>query len=81
MKKELAYLKRFEYEYFTVNLGEAPLMMASGSSINAGQSDAQQIFGIAYRLYACGIFNEKGDSPNPEIIIPLESIIIMPQII
>jgi len=82
LEKEKAYLKRFEYEYFAVNLGEAPIIMASGSSINAGQSDSQTL-GVAYRLYACGILYGNSSSgenhnDNPEIIIPLESIIIMP---
>ena len=78
--KEKAYLKRFEYEYFSVNIGEAPIMV-SGSSINVGQSDNQTL-GVAYRLYACGILYgndpDKNHNDNPEIIIPLESIIIMP---
>ena len=79
---ELAYLKRFEYEYFTVNVGEAPLMV-SGSSINVGQKDTQKL-GTAYKLYACGIFYGRSilgtadHNSNPQIIIPLESIIIMP---
>ena len=80
LTKEEAYLKRFEYEYFSVNLGEAPIML-SGSSINVGQSDSQTL-GIAYRLYACGILygsdSDKNHNDKPEIIIPLESIIIMP---
>ena len=79
---ELAYLKRFEYEYFTVNIGEAPLMV-SGSSINVGQKDSMQL-GTAYKLYACGIFYGRSilgtanHNSSPQIIIPLESIIIMP---
>jgi len=79
---ELAYLKRFEYEYFTVNVGEAPLMV-SGSSINVGQKDSMQL-GTAYKLYACGIFygrsilGTSNHNSSPQIIIPLESIIIMP---
>mgnify|MGYP001171853925 CR=1 FL=1 len=79
---ELAYLKRFEYEYFIVNVGEAPLMV-SGSSINVGQKDTMQL-GTAYKLYACGIFYGRSilaaadHNSDPEIIIPLESIIIMP---
>ena len=82
LKDELAYLKRFEYEYFTVNVGDAPLMV-SGSSINVGQKDAQQL-GTAYKLYACGIFYgnsllaTSNHNSEPQIIIPLESIIIMP---
>ena len=81
LKDELAYLKRFEYEYFTVNVGDAPLMV-SGSSINVGQKDAQQL-GTAYKLYACGIFYgnsllaTSNHNSDPQIIIPLESIIIM----
>ena len=82
LKDELAYLKRFEYEYFTVNVGDAPLMV-SGSSINVGQKDTQQL-GTAYKLYACGIFYgnsllaTSNHNSEPQIIIPLESIVIMP---
>jgi len=79
---ELEYLKRFEYEYFTVNVGQAPIMV-SGSSISLGQGDVEK-YGTAYKLYACGIFYGRTSSDtenhdgNPQIIIPLESIIIMP---
>jgi len=79
---ELAYLKRFEYEYFIVNVGIAPIMVL-GSSISLGQADVTQ-YGTAYKLYACGIFygRPSNDTENhngsPQIIIPLESIIVMP---
>ena len=86
-KKEVKYLKRFEYEFFVINVGSAAYK-GSGSSIakTASSSDSQ---GTAYKIYACGIFYGKsGDDEddedaephngNIEILIPLETIIVMP---
>jgi len=76
-----AYLKRYEYEYFMVNVGTAPYK-GTGSSIKKTSSDTGSS-GTAYKLYACGIFYGQGageDNHNGvvQIIIPLESLIVMP---
>ena len=81
IEKEEAYLKRYEYEYFMVNVGTAPYK-GTGSSIKKTSSDTGSS-GTAYKLYACGIFYGKGagganHNGVVQIIIPLESLIVMP---
>tara|TARA_B100001123_G_C15281936_1_gene1014312 strand:- start:536 stop:1378 length:843 start_codon:yes stop_codon:yes gene_type:complete len=76
IKKERDFLKRFRYEYFSINIGTATYY-GSGSSIKKKSSDAQSQ-GTAYKIYACGIMTESTDSNVAEIIIPLESLIVMP---
>ena len=69
--REKTYLERFEYEYFVTKLGPAPFR-GFGMSIKKGSSDIGRD-GIAYRIYGCGTYTK-----NPEIIIPLESTIVLP---
>ena len=69
---EKAYLDRFEYEYFITKLGPAPFR-GFGSSIKKGSGDDFGLDGIAYRIYGCGTYTK-----SPEIIIPLESTIVLP---
>ena len=69
--KEKEYLDRFQYEYFVTKLGPAPFR-GFGMSIKKGSSDIGRD-GIAYRIYGCGTYTK-----NPEIIIPLESTIVLP---
>jgi len=80
LKEELTFLKRFRYEYFTVNIGTAPYL-GTGSSIKKGSTNSQSL-GTAYKIYACGIMVAKGtnveDKGNAEVIIALESVIVMP---
>ena len=79
IEKEKTFLKRFRYEYFSVNIGTAPYL-GSGSSIKKTATNVQSL-GTAYKIYACGIMVEKGtalDTINSEIIIPLETVIVMP---
>ena len=82
IEKEEKYLKRYKYEYFMVNVGTAPYK-GTGSSIKKTSSDTVSS-DTAYKLYACGTFYGK---PGPldtnhngvaQIIIPLESLIVMP---
>ena len=63
-------MKRYTYEYFMVNVGNAAYQEA-GSSMSKGSVDAETT-GTAYKVYACGIYN------RDDIIIPLESIIVLP---
>ena len=77
--EELAFLKRFRYEYFSVNIGTAPYL-GTGSSIKKTATSAQSL-GTAYKIYACGIMVEKDtplDTIDAKIIIPLETVIVMP---
>ena len=71
VNKEKAYLDKFEYEYFITKLGPAPFR-GFGTSIKKGSSELG-LDGIAYRIYGCGTYTK-----SPEIIIPLESTIVLP---
>jgi len=75
IKKEENFLKRFYYEYFSMNIGTAAYI-GTGSSIKKTASDSQSL-GTAYKIYGCGIFMNRDMTKN-EIIIPLETVIVMP---
>ena len=68
--REKTILRKYTYEYFMVNIGKAPIL-ESGSSIASTSVDIVNE-GTAYRVYACGIFNED------DVIIPLESVMVLP---
>ena len=76
IQKEKDFLKRFRYEFFSINIGTATYY-GSGASIKKKSSDSQSQ-GTAYKIYACGIMTESKTSDVAEIIIPLESLIVMP---
>ena len=65
-------LNKFRYEFFSVNSGTAAYK-AAGISLKK-TSGANQRLGTAYRVYGCGMM---GDAQNPEILIPLETIVIL----
>ena len=69
--REKAYLERFEYEYFVSKLGPAPFR-GFGMSIKKGSGDTG-LDGIAYRIYGCGTYTD-----SPEIVVPLESTVVLP---
>ncbi len=79
--KEKKHLKRFRYEFFSVNIGSAPYL-GTGSSIKKAATNSQSL-GTAYKIYACGFYVAKGTGDYKydgfeEIIIPLETVIVMP---
>ena len=76
IQKEKDFLERFRYEFFSINVGTATYY-GSGASIKKKSSDSQSQ-GTAYKIYACGIMTESKSSNVAEIIIPLESLIVMP---
>ena len=65
-------LNKFRYEFFSVNSGTAAYK-AAGISLKK-TSGANQRLGTAYRVYGCGMM---GDVQNPEILIPLETRVIL----
>jgi len=86
-KKEVQYLKRFEYEFFVINVGAAAYQGSGASVAKTTSGSGSQ--GTAYKIYACGIFYGKSEDDaddadakphngNIEILIPLETIIVMP---
>ena len=65
-------LRKFKYEFFSVNSGSATY---KGAGISLKKtSGATQRQGTAYRIYGCGMM---GDVDNPEILIPLETIVVL----
>jgi hypothetical protein len=65
-------LGKFRYEFFSINSGTSSYK-AAGISLKK-TSGASQRLGTAYRIYGCGMM---GDVENPEILIPLETIIVL----
>ncbi len=70
LAREKKILEKYTYEYFMVNIGKAEIL-ESGSSIASTSVDIVNE-GTAFRIYACGIFNED------DVIIPLESVMVLP---
>jgi hypothetical protein len=78
-ENEKDFLERYRYEFFSVNVGSAEYL-GTGSSIRKGSTDIQTM-GTAYKIYACGILVEVGaneENPTPQLLIPLESLIVLP---
>ena len=72
IRAEQEKLQRFRYEFFSVNSGTSSYK-ASGVSLKKTSGSAQRM-GTAYRIYACGMM---GNANNPEILVPLETIVIL----
>ena len=72
VEDERRKLRKFKYEFFSVNSGSS-MYKASGTSLKKTSGTAQRQ-GTAYKIYACGMM---GSVSNPEILIPLETIVIL----
>jgi len=77
--KEIDHMKRYRWEFFAINVGRSTFKGA-GTSLKKTSTNAQQQ-GNAYKLYGCGFLMPKGaaltDTDDPEILIPLESLVIL----
>ena len=79
--EEIEYLSRFRYEFFSINAGTSKFKGA-GTSLKKTATNAQRQ-GTAYRIYGCGYLMprgmDEGDflTTDPEILIPLESLVIL----
>lgn len=65
-------LSQFFYEFFSVNSGTQTYKL-SGTSIKK-TSTMMQRQGSLFKIYGCGMM---GDPTDPEILIPLETIIVL----
>ena len=85
LEKEEERMKRFRYEYFIVNIGSAAFRGFGGSVKKTTTSATTS--GTLYKIYGCGYMMPKDTSSetlamedfiklDPEILIPLESIVI-----
>ena len=72
IEKEREKLARYTYEFFSVNSGSS-IYKGSGMSLNKTSANTQRQ-GTAYKIYGCGMM---GDPNNPEIIVPLETLIVL----
>ena len=70
--KEEEFIKKFRYEFFSVNSGTS-VYKGSGMSLKKTSGTSQKK-GTAYKIYGCGMM---GNANNPEILVPLETIVIL----
>jgi hypothetical protein len=79
LDKEIEHMKRYRWEFFVINVGRSTFKGA-GTSLKKTSTNAQQQ-GNAYKLYGCGYLMPKGteltDIDDPEILIPLETLVIL----
>ncbi len=77
--KEIEYLKRFRYEFFSINVGSSTFKGA-GASLKKTSTNAQRQ-GTSYRIYGCGYLMPSGadldENEDPEILIPLETLVVL----
>ena len=65
-------LRKYHYEFFSVNSGTSLYKGAGGSLKKTSETTQRQ--GTAYRIFGCGMM---GNVNNPEILIPLEKIVVL----
>ena len=77
--KEKEYLKRFRYEFFSINVGSSTFKGA-GASLKKTSTNVQRQ-GTSYRIYGCGYLmpngTDLGEYNDPEILIPLETLVVL----
>ena len=72
IEKEKERLKKFKYEFFSLNAGTS---MYKGSGVSLKKtSGTTQRQGTAYRIYGCGML---GNVNKPQILIPLETLVVL----
>ena len=71
-EKEEEFIQKFRYEFFSVNSGSS-VFKGSGMSLKKTSTTSQKK-GTAYKIYGCGMM---GNANNPQILVPLEKIIIL----
>ena len=72
IQKERQRLQLFRYEFFSVNSGSS-VFKGSGMSLKKTSTTSQKK-GTACKIYGCGMM---GNANNPQILVPLEKIIIL----
>ena len=69
---EQTKLRQYRYEFFSVNSGTSVYKGSGGSLKKTSETTQRQ--GTAYRIFGCGMM---GNVNNPQILIPLEKIIVL----
>ena len=79
LENEETHMQRFRYEYFSVNIGSATYRGA-GSSLKKTTTNVQTS-GSAYKIYGCGYMMprdaDSDEFDDPDILIPLESVVVL----
>ena len=76
LKQEEEYLKRFKYTFFIQHIGYSPYRGIGTSVATTTAVDTAQM-GSAYKIYGCGLLYDRKVT-QIEIIVPLESVVVMP---
>ena len=71
-EKEEEFISKFRYEFFSVNSGTS-VYKGAGMSLKKTSGTSQKK-GTAFKIYGCGMM---GNANNPEILVPLETIVIL----
>ncbi len=72
IQREREKLRRYTYEFFSVNSGNS-IYKGAGMSLNKTSANTQRQ-GTAYKIYGCGMM---GNAINPVILVPLETLVIL----
>lgn len=76
LEQEEEYLKRFKYTFFIQHIGYSPYRGLGTSVQTSTAADTAQM-GSAYKIYGCGLLYDRKVT-QIEIIVPLESVVVMP---
>ena len=72
-------MQRYRWEFFVINSGSSNFKGA-GTSLKKTSTNVQRQ-GTVFKIYGCGYLMPRGtdldDIDDPEILIPLESVIIL----
>ena len=72
-------MQRYRWEFFVINAGSANFRGA-GTSLKKTSTNVQRQ-GTVFKIYGCGYLMPSGtaldDIDDPEILIPLESVVIL----
>ena len=78
LETEANQLRPYIYEYFITRVGSTRFR-GLGGSIKKEATDTE-LDGMAYRVYACGIYQGKtGDGGRGRMIVALESLMVVPK--
>ena len=70
------YLKRFKYTFFIQHIGYSPYK-GLGTSVQTSTAADTVRMGSAYKIYGCGLLYDRKVT-QIEIIVPLESVVVIP---
>ncbi len=75
LSQEQENIRKYYYEFFSVSSGTSEYK-GTGVSLKKGSGTSQRK-GTAYKIYGCGMMGDLNDPSNPEIIVPLETLVVL----